>query len=148
MCPTASPRPTTRKDWRPRWRTWPATCTRSTLDRPSPASASAELGCQHTELVPVRIFHGDRTVMAEGRLVRRRPAARCYLPTGKGSSHLNQERIMLKSAAVLTIFLVLGVGGAVSAAAPEDGFSCEYTNKAEVKAKEGSSGAPSGGPAR
>jgi hypothetical protein len=55
---------------------------------------------------------------------------------------------MLKSAAVLTIFLVLGVGGAASAAAPEDGFSCEYTNKAEVKAKEGSSGAPSGGAER
>ena len=55
---------------------------------------------------------------------------------------------MWRSTVVVALALVVGGGGPALAAAPEDGFSCEYTNRAEAIAKQGSSGAPSGGAER
>lgn len=52
---------------------------------------------------------------------------------------------MRKVAIVLAVPLVLAVGGPAAAGAPEDGFSCDYTNVAEAIAKDSSSTAPSGG---
>ena len=56
---------------------------------------------------------------------------------------------MWRSTVVVALALVVrGAGPALAAAPLEDGFSCEYTNRAEAIAKQGSSGAPSGGAER
>ena len=59
------------------------------------------------------------------------------------------EHAMWRAMVVVALALVVGGAGPALAAAPlEDGFSCECRNRAEAIAKQGSSGAPSGGAER
>ena len=56
---------------------------------------------------------------------------------------------MWRSTVVVAFALVVvGGGPALADAGLEDGFSCEYTNRAETIAKKASSSAPSGGAKR